>query len=92
VSADISCSILPPLAENKYYEMSLFPATGGKIGEKIKRLKGVLEHIGLNVGLACYKAIGAKVFQELEDPHEVDTPETYQALLISKEEVFLRSA
>ena len=43
------------------------------------------------LGLACYTAIGAKVFQELENPHEVDTLETYQALLISKREVFLRS-
>ena len=27
----------------------------------------------------------------IENPHEVDTLETYQALLISKREVFLRS-
>jgi hypothetical protein len=72
----------------------MFASAGGKkqqIGEKIQRVKGVLEHVGLYVGLACYTAIGAKVFQELENPHEVDTLETYQALLISKREVFLRS-
>ena len=74
--------------------MSLFAGAGGKkpqIGEKIQQVKGVLEHIGLYVGLACYTAIGAKVFQVLENPHEVETLETYQALLISKREVFLRS-
>ena len=72
----------------------MFASAGGKkeqLGEKIQRVKGVLEHIGLYVGLACYTAIGAKVFQELENPHEVDTLETYQALLISKREVFLSS-
>ena len=74
--------------------MSLFAGAGGKkqeLGDQIKRVKGVLEHIGLYVGLACYTAIGAKVFQVLENPHEVDTLETYQALLISKREMFLRS-
>ena len=74
--------------------MTMFASAGGKkeqIGEKIQQVKGVLEHIGLYVGLACYTAIGAKVFQELENPHEVDTLETYQALLISKREVFLQS-
>ena len=62
--------IYPP-AVNKYCEMSLFAGAGGKkqqLGEKIQRVKGVLEHIGLYVGLACYTAIGAKVFQELEKP------------------------
>jgi hypothetical protein len=74
--------------------VKMFASAGGKkeqLGEKIQRVKGVLEHVGLYVGLACYTAIGAKVFQELENPHEVDTLETYQALLISKREVFLRS-
>ena len=32
-----------------------------------------------------------QIFQMIENPHEVDTLETYQALLISKREVFLRS-
>ena len=60
----------------------MFASAGKKeqLGEKIQRVKGVLEHIGLYVGLACYTAIGAKVFQELENPHELDTLETYQAL------------
>ena len=73
-------------------EVKMFASAGGKkqqIGDKIQRVKGALEHIGLYVGLACYTAIGTKVFQELENPHEVDTLETYQALLISKREVFL---
>ena len=68
--------------------VKMFASAGG---EKEQSVKGVLEHIGLYVGLACYTAIGAKVFQELENPHEVDMLETYQALLISKREVFLRS-
>ena len=74
--------------------MSLFAGAGGKkqdIGDKIQAVKGVFEHVGLYIGLACYTALGAKVFQELENPHEVDTLETYQALLIAKREVFLRS-
>ena len=33
----------------------------------------------------------SQIFQMIENPHEVDTLETYQALLISKREVFLRS-
>ena len=74
--------------------VKMFASAGGKkehLGEKIQRVKGVLEHVGLYVGLACYTAIGAKVIQEVENPHEVDTLETYQVLLISKREVFLRS-
>ena len=74
--------------------MSLFAGAGGKkqhIGDKIQAVKGVFEHVGLYIGLACYTAIGAKVFQELENPHEVETLETYQAKLVSKREVFLRS-
>ena len=74
--------------------MSLFAGAGGakqELGEKILVVKGVCEHIGLYIGLAAYTAVGAWVFQELENPHEVETLETYQALLIAKREVFLRS-
>ena len=74
--------------------MSVFAGAGGKkeeLGERIQRVKGVLEHVGLYVGLAFYTAVGAKVFQVLENPHERDTLETHQALLISKRELFLRS-
>ena len=73
--------------------MSLFAgASGGAdLGEKIQAVKGVCEHVGLYLGLAVYTAVGAWVFQQLENPQEVETLETYQALLISKREVFLRS-
>ena len=32
-----------------------------------------------------------QIFQALENPHEVDTLETYQALLVAKRKVFLNS-
>ena len=51
--------------------MSLFAGAGGEkqhIGEKMQAVKGVCEHVGLYIGLACYTALGAKVFQELENP------------------------
>jgi len=59
--------------------------------ENVDKIKKVVAHVGLYLGLIGYTAIGAKIFQMIENPHEVDTLETYQALLISKREVFLRS-
>ena len=43
------------------------------------------------MGVACYTAVGAYVFKLLENPNERETLETYQALLVSKRELFLRS-
>jgi len=73
----------------------------GKPGEKTKgfglsaeataKLRQVATHFGLYVGLIVYTAIGAKIFEMIESPNEVDTLKTYQALLISKREVFLLS-
>jgi len=59
--------------------------------ENMDKIKQVVAHLGLYIGLIGYTAIGAKIFQMIENPHELDTLETYQALLISKREVFLRS-
>jgi len=67
--------------------MSLFAAGGGRI----KQVRSVLEHVGLYVGLAVYTLAGAKIFQVIEHPNELDILQTYQALLISKREIFLRS-
>lgn len=59
--------------------------------EALNKLKQVATHIGLYIGLIVYTAIGAKIFQIIENPNELDTLQTYQALLVSKREVFLRS-
>ena len=72
--------------------MSLFAGAGGKKleqGSQIQRVKSVLEHIGLYVGLACYTAIGAKVFQELELPHEKQVLETQRKILLNKRDFFI---
>jgi len=69
--------------------MSLFASAGDP--NTIKQVRSVLEHIGLYVGLAVYTAAGAKIFQVIEYPNELDILTTYQALLISKRELFLRS-
>lgn len=68
--------------------MSLFASAGG---QRIKQVRSVLEHIGPYVGLAVYTAAGAKIFQSIEHPNELDVLNTYQALLISKRQVFLRA-
>ena len=41
--------------------MSVFASAGQKSKHKIERVKGVLEHLSLYVGLAIYTALGAKV-------------------------------
>jgi hypothetical protein len=44
--------------------MSLFASAGKsnkQLGQRIKQVRSVLEHIGLYVGLAVYTAAGAKV-------------------------------
>ena len=41
--------------------MSVFASAGQKSKHKIQRVKGVLEHLSLYVGLAIYTALGAKV-------------------------------
>ena len=46
--------------------MSLFASAGKsnkQLGQRIKQVRSVLEHIGLYVGLAVYTAAGAKVNQ-----------------------------
>jgi len=63
----------------------------GLSAEAIAKLRQVATHFGLYVGLIVYTAIGAKIFEMIESPNEVDTLKTYQALLISKREVFLLS-
>ena len=49
----------------------------------------VLEHVGLYVGLACYTALGAKVFQMLENPHEMEKSAHFQSVLNSSRNNFL---
>merc|ERR1719206_223381 len=63
-------------------------ANGQKKAEEIKQ---VFSHGGLYLGLVLYTAVGAKIFQELENPAEVASLNTYQALLITKREVFLQA-
>ena len=41
--------------------MSVFASASQKSKHKIQRVKGVLEHLSLYVGLAIYTALGAKV-------------------------------
>jgi len=70
------------------------PEKLGKLGispETKAKLRQVATHFGLYVGLIVYTAIGAKIFQIIENPNELTTLKTYQALLVSKREVFLRS-
>ena len=38
------------------------PKNDSFIGSKIAAVKSFLEHVGLYIGLACYTALGAKVF------------------------------
>merc|ERR550539_962973 len=59
--------------------------------EQLETLKKVCAHVGLYIGLIAYTAIGAKIFQMLESPHEKDKLETYQGLLVSQRRIFLES-
>ena len=61
------------------------------LGAKIASVKAVLEHFGLYIGLACYTALGAKVFQMCEYPHEIDKLETNLALLNTSRILFLQN-
>ena len=45
--------------------MSVFASAGQKSKHKIERVKGVLEHLSLYVGLAIYTALGAKVCRSI---------------------------
>ena len=45
--------------------MSVFASASQKSKHKIQRVKGVLEHLSLYVGLAIYTALGAKVGQSM---------------------------
>lgn len=70
----------------------MFRSVGeGHLNQKIRRVKTALEHVGLYVGLALYTAAGAKVFQLVENPAEMATLQTYQALLVNRRQVFLGS-
>lgn len=71
--------------------MSLFAGQNKHLGEKIQRVRGFVEHVGLYVGLAVYTLAGAKIFQVIENPAEQEKLEVFQALLISKRTLFLNS-
>jgi len=71
--------------------MSLFAGQNKHLGEKIQRVRGFVEHVGLYVGLAVYTLAGAKIFQVIENPAELEKLEVFQALLISKRTLFLNS-
>ena len=49
----------------------------------------MLEHVGLYIGLACYTALGAKVFQMLENPHEMRKSSHYKEVLNTSRNNFL---
>ena len=64
--------------------MRFLPETGFE-----SYLQTVLEHVGLYVGLACYTALGAKVFQLLENPHEMEKSRHFKQVLNSSRNNFL---
>ena len=57
----------------------------------MSRFKTVGNNVMLYVGLIGYTAIGAKIFQWLELPTELEKLETNQALLLTHRELFLET-
>ncbi|XP_059083028.1 TWiK family of potassium channels protein 7-like isoform X3 [Tigriopus californicus] len=55
-----------------------------------ENVKSAFEHISLYVGLVVYTAAGAKIFQALEHPLEVQTLEEIQSLVLLERENFVR--
>ena len=57
--------------------------------ENVSKIKTLVNHSALYFGLIVYTAIGAKVFQLLELPAELDEKETFKALLETDRRLFL---
>ena len=57
--------------------------------ENVSKIKTLVNHSALYFGLIVYTAIGAKVFQLLELPAELEEKETFKALLETDRRLFL---
>jgi len=65
--------------------------TSLKSQDAVSRLKTVANNVMLYVGLIGYTAIGAKIFQWLELPSELERLEMNQALLLTNRVIFLET-
>lgn len=59
--------------------------------EQFEKIKKIVTHVGLYVGLVAYTAIGAKIFQIFESPFEMEKLEIYKGMLVSERQIFLNS-
>ena len=57
--------------------------------ENVSKIKTLVNHSALYFGLIVYTAIGAKIFQLLELPSELEEKELYKALLETERNLFL---